>query len=248
MSVLGTPIGSYAYVSSAACDIAASGAQLCQELLQLDDPQSSLLHCHVPRLNFLARTILPGQLLPAASIHDQKSRSCFSTLMKCNNFSSQQWDLIVLPIRKGGFGLTAMTPISTLAFLSSWAFSIKELPLRFPILQPLIDAMTNGSPIESPIGKELQQALPLNKSLLVVASHSTKLQHRLTEEFMETKINCLMEDAPTSRDAARLRSLQGKGAGAWLEAVPSSKKLALRPSDFRLASFLDLVVPSHSLV
>ena len=51
MSVLGTPIGSYTYVSSAACDISASGAQLCQELLQLNDRQSSLLllrHCHVP--------------------------------------------------------------------------------------------------------------------------------------------------------------------------------------------------------
>ena len=59
-----------------------------------------------------------------------------------------------------------------------------------------------------------------------------------------------MEDAPTSRDAARLRSLQGKGAGAWLEAVPSSKKLALRPSGFRLASFLRLghSMPFSSLI
>ena len=253
MMVLGSPIGIHDYVSSTACDIAGSGAQLCQELLQLDDTQSSMLllrYCHVPRLNFLARTILPGQLQLATSIHDQQSRSCFSALMKCNNFSSQQWEQIVLPIRKGGFGLTAMAPVRTLAFLSSWAFSIKELPLRFPILQPLIDAITNASPIESSIGKELQQALPSNKSLLVLASHSTKLQHRLTEEFMETKINCLMEDTPTTRDAARLRSLQGKGAGAWLEAVPSSQKLALKPSEFRLASFLRLghSMPFSSLI
>ena len=253
MMVLGSPIGIHDYVSSTACDIAGSGAQLCQELLQLDDTQSSMLllrYCHVPRLNFLARTILPGQLQLATSIHDQQSRSCFSALMKCNNFSSQQWEQIVLPIRKGGFGLTAMAPVRTLAFLSSWAFSIKELPLRFPILQPLIDAITNASPIESSIGKELQQALPSNKSLLVLASHSTKLQHRLTEEFMETKINCLMEDTPTTRDAARLRSLQGKGAGAWLEAVPSSQKLALKPSEFRLASFLRLghFMPFSSLI
>ena len=67
---------------------------------------------------------------------------------------------------------------------------------------------------------------------------------------METKINCLMEDTPTTRGAARLRSLQGKGAGAWLEAVPSSQKLALKPSEFRLASFLRLghSMPFSSLI
>ena len=105
-----------------------------------------------------------SQLQPAASIHDQQSRSCFSTLMKCNNFSSQQWDQIVLLIRKGGFGLTAMIPISTLSFLSSWAFSIKELPFRFPILQLLIDAMTNEVQLKVQLAKSYSKHYPQTRA------------------------------------------------------------------------------------
>ena len=49
-----------------------------------------------------------------------------------------------------------------------------------------------------------------------------------------------LETAPTSRDAARLRSVHGRGAGSWLEAIPGEKVLALSPSDFRLAASLCL--------
>ena len=35
------------------------------------------------------------------------------------------------------------------------------------------------------------------------------------------------------RDVARMRSLQGRGAGAWLEAIPVSDKYAMEPSEFR---------------
>ena len=37
------------------------------------------------------------------------------------------------------------------------------------------------------------------------------------------------------RSTARFRSLQGLGAGTWLDSIPSSAKLALKPNDFRLA-------------
>ena len=40
-----------------------------------------------------------------------------------------------------------------------------------------------------------------------------------------------------------MRSLQGKGAGAWLDVVPSSRALAFEPNDFRLACRMRLGVP-----
>ena len=44
-------------------------------------------------------------------------------------------------------------------------------------------------------------------------------------------------------DAARLRSAQGKGSGARLEALPSSDRYVLIAKDFCLASFLRLGLP-----
>ena len=38
--------------------------------------------------------------------------------------------------------------------------------------------------------------------------------------------------------SARLRSVSGKGAGAWLQAILTSDELALKPSEFRLAACL----------
>ena len=38
----------------------------------------------------------------------------------------------------------------------------------------------------------------------------------------------------------RMRSLQGRGVGAWLEAIPVSDKYAMEPSEFRLASCMRL--------
>ena len=50
----------------------------------------------------------------------------------------------------------------------------------------------------------------------------------------------MIETASCMRDEARLRFIQGKGAGAWLNAIPSSSTLALVSRDFRLAACLRL--------
>ena len=56
---------------------------------------------------------------------------------------------------------------------------------------------------------------------------------------MKFQIDTMVEKA-SARDAARLRSLQGKGAGSWLDLVPSSQKFALSPGYFCLAAFVRL--------
>ena len=49
----------------------------------------------------------------------------------------------------------------------------------------------------------------------------------------------IQTDGRTDRQTDR-QSIQGKGAGAWLNAIPSSSKLALVSLDFRLAACLRL--------
>ena len=63
--ILGTPIGSPSYVESKCVEISKSGQDLCTKLTELDDSQSALLllrHCHVPRINHLARSVVPSYL------------------------------------------------------------------------------------------------------------------------------------------------------------------------------------------
>ena len=50
----------------------------------------------------------------------------------------------------------------------------------------------------------------------------------------------LSNNAPTLKDSARLRSIQCKGAGAWLDAIPSSSEFAIESCDYRLASLMRL--------
>ena len=70
-----------------------------------------------------------------------------------------------------------------------------------------------------------------------------KLQHNLSSEIgLLSAAHCL-SSVPHRKDAARLRSAQGRGSGAWLEALPSSDTYALIAKDFCLPSFLRLVLP-----
>ena len=80
IDILGTSIERPDYVSACCIDKAKSGTELCSKLLELDDPQSSLLllrHCHVPSLNHVSRTTIPEQLNKVALIHDDRHIKLF---------------------------------------------------------------------------------------------------------------------------------------------------------------------------
>ena len=50
----------------------------------------------------------------------------------------------------------------------------------------------------------------------------------------------MIKTASCLRDATRLRSTQGRGAGAWLNALPTSNKLTLVSRNLRLAACLKM--------
>ena len=91
-----------------------------------------LRYCHIPRINHLARSVLPDHIRPAADLHDFQSRSTFTSLMGCGSVDDSVWLQATLPIKLGGFGLSSVSTISQSAFLASWAHSLHELPARFP--------------------------------------------------------------------------------------------------------------------
>ena len=146
---------------------------------------------------------------------------------------------VTLLVRYGGFGLTSTQRISRFAVVSSWVLSLQKLPDRFVGLQPQIDQVLSLEGQKDSISHTLRKSLDTNQSLAEYLSNTKKLQYRLVDKAMKAQVDKMLE-CSLSSDAARLRSLQGKGAGAWLNSLPSSKKLELSPGNFILAASLRL--------
>ena len=136
------------YVSTVCCQYAESGKRLCDQLQELGEVQSAMLllrFCHVPRLNHLARSTFPEWLQPAAEIHDKITRDKFSTLMGYSNLPDRSWRQATLPVKFGGFGMTSCCCISRHALVASWVYTLKELAIRYPDLQPALDLLVSSS-------------------------------------------------------------------------------------------------------
>ena len=146
-----------------------------------------------------------------------------------------------MPVKYGGVGLTSVKDIASAAYLASWAHSAATLRKRFPTLWESPEFLVNNM---NNIQVSLDNAIvEYNDSLghsdvsqvrefcdLLV--NNTKLQHRLSAQVFSSKIEMCLETAGDAKDKAHLRSVQGKGSGSWLEAVPSSEKLVLTPASF----------------
>ena len=102
---LGIPVGKSELVRSRCVDIAKSGEELCCELAKLNNQQSSMLilrHCHIPRLNYLARQVFPDDLEAAANIHDNMTKSTFVRIIGFNHLNDTASKQATLNIKFGG--------------------------------------------------------------------------------------------------------------------------------------------------
>ena len=88
-----------------------------------------------------------------------------------------------------------------------------------------------------------RQSLPPDESLSDFISGQEKIQKQSNFSQTNFEITTLLEEAPTGCDSARLRSLQGNGAGAWINAVPTSQSFALNSCKYRLTSSARLGLP-----
>jgi hypothetical protein len=95
-----------------------------------------LRHCGVPRMSYLARTVHPLQLLPAAMTFDHAVLDCFHRLMQTQAAASSGTSTLTpaqlqlqlqLPLRVGGMGLRAVTFSSPSAYFAALAAAMPEL-------------------------------------------------------------------------------------------------------------------------
>ena len=111
----------------------------------------------------------------------------------------------------------------------------------------MVDSVLSESMLSSPtvdtISYNLQQSLNPGQVMTDLLFNTKKLQHRLSEKQSKSQVQQMIRGSKT-KDAARLLSLQGKGAGAWIDyCIPSSQRFALSPGLYRLATFVRLGLP-----
>ena len=196
VTILGTPIGKPEFVRSQCIDIARSGEQLCCQLTKLDNKQCSMLilrHCHVPRMNYLARQVFPANLEEAARIHDSMTKSTFVSIIGSNFVKDDSWRQATLKIKLGGFGLTPVSQISHASFLSSWCQTIKDLPCRFSSHSNLVNYLSASESVVGSIGFTVMSSFkslptlpksenPDHQSLEDYISYPKKLQQCLSNK------------------------------------------------------------------
>ena len=110
-------------------------------------------------------------------------------------------------------------------------------------MKPTVGKVVTSSLPAGYLCQTLNSVLPPSQSLSGMLSESKRLQHKLSAESAKTEATYLIENAASLRDGARFSSLQGKGAGSWLSAIPTSGKFALKPCEFRLGAYLRLGLP-----
>lgn len=100
---------------------------------------SLLRHCAVPRLGFLARTVHPTLLRPAASRFDTRVMASFRMLMQIGDDThlpdvplADVLTQATLPVKAGGFGLRPVERISPAAYFSSLASILPDFVRAFP--------------------------------------------------------------------------------------------------------------------
>ena len=122
--ILGCPLGNDHFTTSTCLSIAAAGEELCSKLTSLDDLQCSFLllkHCHVTRVNHLARTVPPSLFSSTAGIHDMLTHQNFCAITGLDSLSDSHWQQAILPVKYGGLGLRSAAEISNAAYINGWA-------------------------------------------------------------------------------------------------------------------------------
>ena len=233
----------------AACDLG--------HLLNLIDPQSALLTAVLScaYTESLTRCVAPPVLHQASYIHDQLSRGTFAAILGLSALDELTWKQASLKIKLRGFGIINLTQISAAAaFVGSWCYSMSMIPRRFPSRIDLCDSINCACPspfhqhlckaiasLPSTLGSDGETLIP--QSLSGLMANPVKLQNCLSSDITEGNAAiCVMQPSPV-KHAVRIRSCQGRGAGSWLQALPSAPKFVLKSSEFRVAAFLRLGIP-----
>ena len=191
----------------------------------------------VCKVTHALRTSPPDAVSDAISSFDDSVRRCLERVCQ-SSISDSAWSQAILPIRDGGLGLGAAASSAAAAFVASCTTA-------GPLARKLLGEEDDPIPgTQDAIDTLLSQGCT-NVNELLEKEPTHGLQRRLTEPIMKKQSGNLLETS-SIRDKARLISLAGECAGAWLQALPMpAMGLHIPAREFRVLLRHNLGLPTY---
>ena len=238
---LGCPIGNERYVALKVAERVDEIKEVLEKLPSLSDSHVEfvlLRSCFsLPKVSYLLRTTSPSP----SSLHywrlfDSHIREALVRTLG-SNLGDREWLQSQLPVAMAGMGLRSAEDHSSSAQISSMLETehLTESLLKKEVHVDLGEALAHYS-------EKVKEENVLTREQ-VIGQRQKVLSLRIDLTNRET----LAEKMVSSRDRARLNSLEAKHAGDWLNVFPSaSLGLKLRPPEFRFASLYRLGMPLYA--
>ena len=77
------------------------------------------------------------------------------------------------------------------------------------------------------------------QTLAGLMANPVKLKNRLSSDITEQNAAICIMQTSSVKHAARIRSCQRRGAGSWLQAIPSAPKFVIKSSEISVGSILE---------
>ncbi|CAI7858978.1 unnamed protein product, partial [Closterium sp. NIES-54] len=267
LTVTGVPVGTVLFVEHSLPDRLERMGRVLPWFPRLRQPQTAarlLSACVSTRPQYLSRTVPPSPaVISSFTRWDTRLGETFQQLLAPGTWACREdvreaaLDQIFLPIHLGGFGIRRMARIAPVSYVCSWeqcAPILCSLPACGEVLR---QSFSSGEPAQ--IDRALQTALeglpPDVLSLLPswpsCASASPDSLFAGASRLLEAHALEAVRARHTSPlHLARLTSLQGVGAGAWLQSVPYADPLRIPEAQWQVASSsrLGLPIPQLALI
>ncbi|CAI5928517.1 unnamed protein product [Closterium sp. NIES-65] len=229
LTVTGVPVGSDAFVERSLPERLERMGRVLPWLPRLRQPQTAarlLTACVSMRPQYLARTVPRTPAVRASfAWWDERLVETFQQLLVPGTWTCREdvreaaLDQIYLPIRLGGFGIRRMERIAPID--RSLRTALEGLPRDILSLFPLWHSCVSAAPDSLFTG--------VSRVLEAWALESVRARHT------------------NPLHLARLTSLQGAGAGAWLTVVPYADSLRIPEAQWQVASAFRLGLPITQL-
>ncbi len=229
-------------------------------------PQEALILLRlsgVPRMNYLTRCVDPDLTRKATKAFDDRvlttalTKLCIPT--QPSNDTAARYNrantLLTLPVRYGGFGLRSTYRTRHAAFWGGLAHAASTLARYAPLPPRSLSTIEKtlktlqqqtemaGAPFES---LPTQAANALHRLANPQRDDPTNIQRDLTQRIEDKLYRQFSDAATTPAEKARLLSISGPWASAWVSCIPTDPSLLLRPEQYQLAARLRLGLPLTS--
>ena len=205
--------------------------------------------CGQGKATHLLRTLPPALTRDFAEALDAATEATVEALCRLDALTPNQRAQLRLPLRKGGLGLRAQASLRGAAYLGSWLGNLEGVRERCPAGTASRERFAEGdrawartlteAPAElaaagihlSEQGEVVSGAPPAGWDWDEDCAEGRQVQRALTKA-LDGKARTRLLDGLSQDDRAWVRSCGGPGAGAWLNAAPSSEVERFTDADF----------------